>query len=106
MDHYFFYIYHKKNFNLRKAYDYFLEHKKQIQKFGSEANMSYPHFFFIFHGLEILLLLFIISFFFSPFYFIAIGFSFHLLLDLIEQAIYSNKFQKVSILNDFLKSRN
>lgn len=106
VDHYFLYIHKKKSFSLRKAYIYSLEHKKQWQEFGKDANYDLPPAFFIFHGLEMLLILFVLSFFFKPLYFVFIGFSFHLLLDLVEQAVYSNKFQKISIVNDFLNYRN
>lgn len=105
VDHYFFYIYRKKSFDIYKAYKYALEHKRQIREFGIEADEEFPKYFYIFHGFEIILIAFILSFFFKPAYFIFIGFSFHLLLDLVEQAVYSDKFQKVSALNDFLKSR-
>jgi len=101
VDHYLFYIYEKRGFNLRRAYAYFIEKKKKWNKFGNKVHNPLPSFF-IFHGLEVLLLLFVLSFFFSPLYFIFIGFSFHLLLDLMEQAVYSNKLQKISIVNDFL----
>jgi len=101
VDHYLFYIYEKRGFNLRKAYDYFMEHKKKWGEFGNKVHDTSPSFF-IFHGVEVLLLLFALSFFFKPLYFIFIGFSFHILLDLVEQAVYSNKSQKLSIVNDFL----
>jgi len=102
IDHYFFYVYEKRGFNLRKAYDYFIEHKKKWEEFGKSTNYNLPPAFFIFHGLEVLLLLFALSFFFKPLYFVFIGFSFHIFLDLIEQAVYSSKYQKISAVNDFL----
>jgi hypothetical protein len=102
VDHYLFYIYEKRGFSLRKAYAYFINHKKKWKNSERDSRKTFPTSFFIFHGLEVLLLLFALSFFFKPLYFIFIGFSFHLCLDLIEQAAYSNKSQKISILNDFL----
>jgi hypothetical protein len=101
-DHYFFYIYEKRGFNLRKAYSYFLNNKKKMK----ELEGHFPSFsrssFFIFHGLEVILLVFLLSFLFKPFYFVFMGLSFHLILDLFEQAVYSKSFQKISVVNDFL----
>ena len=102
VDHYLFYIYERRGFNLIRAYDYFIIHKKKWEKFGKCVNYNFPPSFFIFHGLEVLLLLFVLSFFFKPLYFVFVGFSFHLLLDLFEQAVYLSKFQKISVVNDFL----
>jgi hypothetical protein len=101
VDHYLFYIYERRGFNLRRAYNYFIEHKKKWKKFGNKVHDISPSFF-IFHGLEVLLLLFLFSFLFKQLYFVFIGFSFHLLLDLFEQAVYSDKSQKISVVNDFL----
>jgi hypothetical protein len=102
VDHYLFYIYEKKGFNLRKAYSSFMEQKRKCREFGRSLNYGSSPSFFIFHGLEVLLLLFVFSFIFKFLYFIFIGFSFHLLLDLVEQAAYSSKSQKISVVNDFL----
>jgi hypothetical protein len=101
VDHYLFYIYEGKGWNLREAYNSSIEQKKRYRKFGKKAYNFSPSFF-IFHGLDVLLLLFLLSFLFRPLFFIFIGFSFHLILDLIEQAFYPNKFQKISVVNDFL----
>jgi len=106
VDHYLFYIYQKKDFNLRRAYDYFIANKKKWKEFGKIGNCPLPSQLCIFHGLEVLLVVFILSFFFNPLYFVFIGFSFHLLLDLAEQAVYSDKIKKVSIVSDFLNYKN
>jgi hypothetical protein len=95
-------MYEKRGFNLKKAYAYFLINKRKWKEFGNKKGHGFSSSFFIFHGLDVLLLILILSFFFKSLYFVFIGFSFHLILDLIEQAAYSNKFQKFSVVNDFL----
>jgi hypothetical protein len=102
IDHYFFYIYEKREFNLRKAYSYFLNNKRKMKELKGYSSSPSLSSFFIFHGIEVILLLFLLSFLFKPFYFAFMGFSFHLILDLFEQAAYSKGFQKISVLNDFL----
>lgn len=103
VDHYLFYLFTTKNFSLRRAYAHFIEQKRKWKEFGKDPKYVQPIYLLIFHGLEVLVILFIFSFFFKPFYFVFIGFSFHLFLDLIEQAVYSNQHQKFSLVNDFLK---
>jgi hypothetical protein len=105
VDHYLFYAHEKKGFNLRKAYDYSVKLREEWKELEGSIGYNSHSILYIFHGLEVLLLLFVLSFIFGPLYFIFIGFSFHLLLDLVEQAVYSNKFQKVSVVNDFLNYR-
>ncbi len=100
VDHYLYYAYKKKSINLKEAYDYFMEHKTKKKEIGGEY--CSPSVLCILHGAEVLLIIFVLSFFFKPLYFIFIGFSFHLLLDMVEQAIYSEKFEKFSLVNDFL----
>lgn len=106
VDHYIFYIYHNKDFNLRKAYNHFIQHKIKWKEMIKTSNYKSLPSFFIFHGLEVLLLLFVLSIFFRPAYFVFVGFSFHLFLDLTEQAIYSGETKKFSLANDYLNYKN
>lgn len=59
-----------------------------------------------FHGIELMILLFFLSFIFKPLFFIFIGASFHLLLDLVYQTTYSERIDRFSLIFDFFKYRN
>jgi len=102
VDHYLFYIYTKKEFSLKRAYAYFIRNKQKLKEFGRGSSYGLPSILCIFHGFEILVIVFALSFIFKPMYFVFVGCSFHLFLDLIEQAVYSNRLQKISVVNDFL----
>jgi len=79
-DHYIWHLNKKKNFNLKKAYFYL-----------KEINLSKP-LFMIFHTIEFLLLIFLISFLWEGFLFILIGMLFHSVLDIVQMA-HDNELQ-------------
>lgn len=103
VDHYIYYIYKKKDFNLKNAYNWFI---KSVNKFLSlpikQRNNVYTAFCFL-HGIEILLLLLILTSFSKYFFFILIGFSFHLLLDYINEIPQKNRIDKLSLIYDHFK---
>ncbi len=72
-DHSVWYICRKKDFSLKKAYNLL----KSIEKPPKPIMV-------IFHTIEFLLFMFILSFFFEPFLFLLIGMLFHSVLDIID----------------------
>ncbi len=83
-DHYLIYIIKKKNFNLKKAFQWHIKIRKKHQSLKSSQKSKYYYPTCIFHGLEILLIPLILSYFSIIFFFVFIGMSFHLLLDVID----------------------
>ena len=62
-DHYLYYLYEKKDFSLKRAYNW---HKTTIKKFhdmSGEERKKHRYFILIFHGVEILGILLIVSIF-------------------------------------------
>lgn len=82
-DHYFAYALKRKNLNLRKAYKYFREMHEKL-KIGVKNGKNIKSPLVIFHTVESLLLLLILSIFYPIFLFIFIGFVFHNILDMID----------------------
>ncbi len=81
-DHYFIYVYRKKDLNLKKAYIYFLKLKLKINNLLKQRkNVKAP--LCLFHTVEFLLLILILSFVNEFVFFIFIGFLFHSLLDIM-----------------------
>lgn len=104
VDHYLYYVYQKKNWNLKKAYLWFRIGSKKLNKLSKKQRSQFYQGFSFLHGFEILLLILIVGFFISEiFYFIFIGFTLHLFLDLIYQRTLHNRFDKYSIIYDFIK---
>ena len=102
-DHYLFYIYKKKDFNLKNAYNLFIQEDKHCRSLPWEERKNLPSKIFILHGIEVLIILIFLSFAFNYFLFIFAGFAFHLLLDLVDQTAYWPKTIKLSVIHDILK---
>ena len=104
VDHYLYYVFKKKDLNLKKAYKYFFEKRKKcISSTKPLKEMPNPANYFL-HGIEVLLVLFIFGIFVNKiFLFIFIGFSFHLFLDILEQIYYGFRIAKISLVYDFIK---
>jgi len=81
-DHYMIYVIKTKNFSLNKAFDYHITEGKMALKEKAKGIRKKGHFH-VFHTLEFLILVYILSFLWYPFIFILIGMIFHSLLDII-----------------------
>jgi len=103
-DHYVYYIYKKKDWSLMKAYNWNMNKTKQFLSLSrKERNKTFTGFF-IFHGLEILIILFILGIFLSRyFFFISLGILFHTLLDIVYSSQYMDRFDKFSLILDIFK---
>lgn len=104
IDHYLYYAFRKKDWNLMNALKWFnVTGKKFFSLSKTKREKTYDGFYFL-HGLEILLIVYLLGFFVNNyFYFILIGFSFHLLLDYIDLIFNWERFERFSIIYDFLK---
>ena len=104
VDHYLYFVYKKKNLNLKNAFNWFIENGKKFYSLPKiERDKFYLGFCFL-HGVEILFILFILGIFISKYFlFILVGFSFHLFLDVIYSISQRKRITKVSLVHDFLK---
>jgi hypothetical protein len=106
IDHYFYYVLKKKNINPAKAVKWFFDKRKKLKKISPEKRTLYYSGFYFLHGIETLIILFILGIFLSKvFLLIFIGFVFHLFLDHLEQIYYNERMDKISIIYDFIKFR-
>ncbi len=106
IDHYFYYIYKIKKLSPIKAYEWYRGHHKKCKAIPKEKKSEIHFGTCVLHGIEILILLFALGFFVSNiFYFILIGFTFHLITDLSAEITLYNRFNKVSVIYSFLKSK-
>ena len=88
IDHYLYYIWAKKDLSLRNAYKWHANHMKYV--------------FCFLHGFEVLVILYLLGVYLSNyFFFILIGFSFHLFLDILAEIIHGFKIHKISVIYDF-----
>ena len=103
IDHYLGHAYLKKDLNPFNALKWhFNLSKKEMKMDRKTRNMHYTHLC-IFHGIEILVILFFLSYINLIFLYIMIGFSFHMVLDIIYQPFYHDRIDKLSLIYDFFK---
>lgn len=104
VDHYLYYVYRKKDWNLRRAFAWFVEKGNTLRKVGRKTRAEFFTGFCFLHGIEVLALLTVLGYFiWNVFYFVALGFLFHLILDHIHQAFWRGRFDKFSIVYDYFK---
>ena len=86
VDHYIYYVQEKKDFNLRNAYYYNKNYLGQDLKRKNQTHLVY-----IFHTVEFLFILLILSFFIEFFWPILAGCLFHLAIDFIDSLSSKHK---------------
>jgi len=88
-DHYLYYIYEQRDLSLKKAYNWCTMNKDKIRKLSPEKRHGFYNFIFIFHGIEVLLIVLILSRFYYPIFFIFIGLLIHFIEDIPESICFS-----------------
>jgi len=102
VDHYFYYIIKKRDFNLFKCYEWYKEGVKKTHHLPIKERKKIYTGFYMFHGIEPLIILFLLGISVSQFFFfIFIGFSFHLLLDIPSEIVIKGTFQKISLIYNY-----
>ena len=89
MDHYLYYVFKKKRFSLKSSYNWYLIERKRFYDLSLKEKKKHRYFIFIFHGLESLTILLLLSLYVPILFFIALGFFIHL----IEDSIVALKFK-------------
>jgi hypothetical protein len=111
VDHYFYYVFRNKNISLRKAINWFSERKRRWHKLTSsqiqQYQNKYKHNVLIFHGLEFVFLIAILTLYYPIFFWILIGISIHLLIDYRElMSLNMNPMIKMSQIYVYIKNKN
>ncbi len=108
IDHYFYYVIKKRNFNLFKAYKWYIEKMRARKTLPKHKKRMYKTDILIFHGIEFVILLTILLPVNKFFSFIFMGVVFHLtldILDLYKQRKEEYMFIKVSQLYNIIRNR-
>jgi hypothetical protein len=106
VDHYLYYVFKKRDLSLQKAYKWYISKKRKLLSLSRQKRSKIRGTFLFLHGIEPLLILFLLEIFLSKYFFyILIGFAFHLLLDIIYQIKFQDRIDRISIIYDTLKFR-
>jgi hypothetical protein len=104
VDHYIYYLFKYKSFNLKKAFNYFSNARTKLLKLPFEKRKYYYSGWCFFHGIEWLILFLFLGLFFSKyFFFLFLGFLLHLCLDWIEEYSKSSRIDKFFVIYDLFK---
>jgi len=95
IDHYFFYVKRKKDWNLKRAFKWYVALEKNHKPIMN-----------IFHNIEFLILILIISFFYNIFFFILIGSLLHLIIDVIYLVLTDRMGTKELLLTRYLLTKD
>ena len=107
IDHYLFRAWKLKQRNIFKAYFSNLYSKKNYNFLNKAQKKKVKLGFYIFHGFEVLIILFLLGFFLHEvFYFILIGAMFHLIFDYLEMFVLGGKIHKISAIFDYFHYDN
>ncbi len=107
IDHYLYYVYRKKDFSLKNAYNWFLEGEKKFDKLPENEKKKIFIGIYIFHGIEAIIILILLSYLSKFFLFVLIGFLFHQSFDLIDILIEKASPSKViSLIHSLIIKKN
>jgi len=95
VDHYLFYVKRKDDWNLKTAFNWFVALEKKHKPLA-----------LIFHNIEFVILILILSFFHNFFLFILIGLLFHLSIDLIYLIVADRMGTKEFLLTRYLLNKD
>lgn len=100
-DHFLYYVMRKKDFNPKKALLWYTKNWQKFSLFSPEQKKEVYGGLYIFHGIEILIILLILGIFVSKYFlFIFLGFFFHLFLDLYMEIKLKERTDKLFLIND------
>lgn len=83
-DHYLFYVFKQKDYNLKRAFWWFIEKGKFYNKLSLEKREEYRRVIMIFHGIECWIILLLAITLHEIFLFILVGIAIHMTLDFID----------------------
>ncbi|MCD4770789.1 hypothetical protein K8R30_00050 [archaeon] len=104
IDHYLYYIYRKRDWSLANAIRWVLRKGKILKKMRRKRRSEFYIGFYFLHGIEALILFGALGYFvWDGFYFVSLGFGFHLVLDYIHQIQIMDRIDKISSIYDYFK---
>ena len=105
-DHYLYYILRTGNFNLIKCYKWYDTHLKKTLNLPINERKKIYTGFYLFHGIEPLIILFLFGISFSQFFmFIFIGFLLHFIVDIPHEYYVKRTLHKISLIYSYTQFR-
>lgn len=107
VDHYLYYVYRKGDWSLRRAIGWFVVKRRLLEKLDKKERGEFYVGFCFLHGFESLILFCMFGYFiWDGFYFVALGFLLHLILDWVDQVSFMDRFDRLSSVYDYFKYKD
>jgi len=107
VDHYLYYVYKKRDWSLKNAYNYYIKIVKKLKKTPRKERCRYKCDVIIFHGIEFWIILALLSLIHIFFFYIFIGVMFHMFLDFLALIYYGQPlYTKLSQVYNWKKNKN
>lgn len=105
VDHYIYYAYKKKDLNFFRIRKWLTINLKQSFLLSREERNKFDFGIMFLHGFEFLFILLLLGFLVSKyFFFVFIGFGFHLILDVLFNLTIIDKGIKISLIKDLMNN--
>lgn len=105
VDHYLYYVFKKKDLSLRNAHRWFFKMKNKFFSLSKEQQKKVYGGIYFLHGIEILIIIIFLSTLSKYFWYVFLGFSFHLILDIIYCLNHYGRLDKISLIRDIRDSK-
>ena len=105
LDHYVLYVIKERKIHPKKFWDHSMKRRDTWRSFSKKEKKLHKEPHFILHGLETIFILIILSYFLDIFFWIFLGLSFHIFLDILER-IYSSEHLSTKSSQIWLWQRN
>lgn len=106
VDHVFYYFFRKRDISPINAYRWYMERRKKFCHLSRGQKKKFYSGFYLFHGIEWLIILFLLGNYVSSFFiFVCIGFSLHLVLDIFHEIYDRRTIDKFSLIWSYLRFR-
>lgn len=104
IDYLLYYFYRKRGFSLKKTYLFAKENGLKYKKLSKKEKKKYFRAFRLFHGIETLIILFLLGYFVhNLFYFALLGALLHLVMDWIHESKHNLRHDKFSIILSYTR---
>lgn len=106
VDHYFYYLIQTRELSLAKAYNWYMERWKKLKNIPKEKIKEIYSGLFLFHGIEWLILLFLLGTYVNNFFILVFfGFLFHFILDILHEIYFKGFTDKFSLIYSYSRFR-
>ena len=106
VDHYVYYVFTKKSFNLKKAFYWFYQIGKKYTSMPEKKRENLRKPICLLHGFESIIVIYLLTIYVSElFYFVLLGFLIHFFLDFIHSTYEGVRFHNFSVIYEYFRTR-